>query len=116
MRSLLLLFGTVLPFSDGMAQEEVYTTCYEPYSITYNSSDRPGVCMESVDFGVLVYVGSRRLFFTLPAKTYFELLPLVSDQDVRLEVIYYDALSSGIMAAGSVVKITFRDTVVFSQN
>ncbi|MBI3134025.1 MAG: hypothetical protein HYZ14_05050 [Bacteroidetes bacterium] len=99
-----------------MAQQAEYQTLFIPQTVTYNGSPDPNECWESVDQGILVQVGEQQLFFLLPAGVFERLKNQLVNQQVLVEVVYFDERTDESGASGSVLKITHQGVVVFPAN
>ncbi|MBK9590626.1 MAG: hypothetical protein IPO32_03665 [Crocinitomicaceae bacterium] len=97
------------------AQPIEFKTVFQPETITYNGSDNPNECWESVDQGVLINVAGHNRFFLLPAQGYELLKNKLANQEVLIEVIYFDEPTQDSHASGNVTKITFNGEIVFTQ-
>jgi hypothetical protein len=102
--------------STGQSKAVKFKTRFEPHTVTYNSSDKPGECVESVDSGVLIKTGEGEAFFTMPAKEVERMKEKIQDAEVLVEVVYYSVLEradGGSGASGYVTKVTLNDEVIY---
>ncbi len=97
------------------AQSVEFKTVFQPQTITYNGSDNPNECWESVDHGIMININGYNQFFILPARVCEILKTKLADQEVLIEVIYFDEPTTGSHALGNVTKITFNGEIVFAQ-
>jgi hypothetical protein len=116
MRLFLLCCLIVFSPSDLLSQKVTYTTPCVPHSVTYNGSDNPNECWESVDFGLLIEADGTKYFFSLSYDIYAKMKKELKDQEITVEVIFYEEPWYDSGSAGNVTKITHNGTVVFSQN
>jgi hypothetical protein len=111
-----VILFTYLILSCGVnAQPIEFKTVFQPQTITYNGSDNRNECWESVDHGVLINVAGYNRFFLLPARNYELLKNKLTNQEVFIEVIYFDEPTQDSHASGNVIKIIFNGEIVFAQ-
>src|SRR5690349_5659870 len=111
--SLISLLFASLAWIDSVGQNKTMTfqTRFEPHTVTYNGSDKPGECVESVDSGVLIKTDEGETFFTMPSKEVMRLKEKIQDAEVLIEVMYYSVLEradGGSGARGNVTKVTLN--------
>jgi len=112
---LLFIFSGFL-FSNLNAQSSTtFTTKFIPHSVTYNGSDKPSQCWESVAWGILIEDGERTYFFSLPSQDLESLKETIGDQEITVEVIFYEEYDAESGEDGNVVLITLNGVVVFDQ-
>lgn len=114
----ILLFCSGLLFMvnvNGQQKATLYNVPFTPHSVTYNGSPNPNECWESVDWGILVPNGKTKHFFTLPNGRLDELKKQIGDERVDIEVIYFDEPVYGSGANGNVVKIVWKEEVLYEQ-
>lgn len=110
-----ILFSLLILNLNVRAQTAEFKTIFHPQTITYNGSDNPSECWESVDQGVLINIGVSKRFFLLPAKQFESLKVKLTNQEVLIEVIYFDEPTKDSFAYGNVIKITWNGEIVFAQ-
>jgi len=110
-----ILFTYLILSGAVNAQPSEFKTVFRPQTITYNGSDNPNECWESVDHGIMININGYNQFFLLPARAYKILKTKLAEQEVLIEVIYFDEPTTESYAFGNVTKITFNGEVVFAQ-
>ncbi|MBK9191389.1 MAG: hypothetical protein IPM77_07670 [Crocinitomicaceae bacterium] len=73
MRVFLVLMFCLNGYTICKSQTAQYKVIYTPQHITYNGSDNPNECWESVEWGLEVVHQDSILFFNLPFSVYKEL-------------------------------------------
>lgn len=113
-RSLAFLsFLFLLTSAYAQVETKTYTSVFVPYSVTYNGSDNPNECWESVAQGVLIKEGTTQHFFYLPYGVMDSLQQTAGTSELIFEVVFYEPLdASGL--DGSVIRITQNGTVLYS--
>lgn len=88
----------------------VYTTKFQPRHVTYNASDNPNECWEAVAWGIEI---ESKGFFSLEYQAIEKLKVRIGDEEVQVEVIYYDEPIEGSYEVGLVTKITLKGEVIY---
>lgn len=118
-KQIILLFAVLLvTFSKLMAQTGIktYTTEFTPHSVTYNASDNPNECLESVAWGILIKDKKNTFFFSLPFSDLENLKTMIGNNEVIVEVIFYEERAHDSDEDGNVTKITLNGTIIFDGN
>jgi hypothetical protein len=110
-----ILFSLLILNLNVSAQTAEFKTIFHPQTITYNGSDNPSECWESVDQGVLINIGASKRFFLLPANQFESLKAKLTNEEVWIEVIYFDEPTDDSYAFGNVTKIIWKGEIVFIQ-
>jgi hypothetical protein len=110
-----ILFTYLILSCSLNAQPSEFKTVFQPQTITYNGSDNPNECWESVEQGILIDINGYDHFFLLPASEYEILKTRLTNQEVLVEVIYFDEPTEDSHAYGNVIKISYNGEVVFKQ-
>lgn len=110
-----ILFTLLILLGSANAQPTEFKTLFRPQLITYNGSDNPNECWESVDCGILINIGGYDHFFLLPTALYESLKNKLTNQEVVIEVIYFDEPTEDSYAFGNVTKITWKGETIFTQ-
>jgi hypothetical protein len=107
----------ILVCKDTIAQKgtETYYTKFIPETVTYNGSDNPNECWESVDWGIRIKTDKCDSFFNMDYKNIERIKKQIGDAEVQIEVIYYDKTYDKSGAVGSILKITFANEVVYNK-
>lgn len=95
------------------SQTAQYKTVFNPETVTYNGSDNPNECWESVEQGILIEVDGITYFFTMYARGFESLCEQLKGQEVVVDVIHSEESDYGSGADGSVQKITLNGVVVY---
>jgi hypothetical protein len=107
---IIIYIGTT---SNAQTRTNVYSTKFIPESVTYNGSDDPNECWESVDYGIIIKVENSSLFFNMEYRDLEILKEKIGDTEVQVEVIYYDEPTSGSYSVGKVVKVSLNEEIIF---
>lgn len=110
-----ILFILMLLSQRATSQQEFITieTTFISESVTYNGSDNPNECMESVDTGIRVPAKKGTLFLLIPSPE-FEMLK--DKYEGKTVTIIYGLFSQSMKqsgAAGWVEKIIFEGEIIF---
>jgi len=101
-------------WSNAIGQQKTEVSSkFVPKTVTYNASPNPNECWEAVDWGINIDTKIVRGFFNLPNKAVKTLKEKIGDDEVLIEVIYYEEPVEGSRAIGSVSKITFKGEVIY---
>src|SRR5688572_8726003 len=112
MKTFALISLFILTIS-SYSQTAQYKTVFKPETITYNGSDNPNECMESVEQGILIVVDGTTYFFAMHPGGFESLCEQLKGQEVVVDVIYYEESDYGSGADGAVQKITWNGVVVY---
>jgi hypothetical protein len=112
-----IYFFTFLLHSNLFAQEDKKTfhSPFTVHSVTYNGSDSPNECWESVEWGITIRELSYNLFFSMNNEDLENLRNKIKDHQVQIDVVYYDEPINGSGALGFVTKVTLDGEVIFGQ-
>jgi hypothetical protein len=102
----------------GFAQErtKTYVSVFVPYSVTYNGSDNPNECWESVSHGVLINDGKAQHFFYLPFEVIEPIQLQAGNNELIFEVVFSDEPRDNSGLDGSVVRITQNGAVLYGDH
>ncbi|HYG49526.1 MAG TPA: hypothetical protein VD905_01435 [Flavobacteriales bacterium] len=107
--SVLLILVFISMVLQAQEKRATYATKFIPYHITYNGSDDPNECWESVAYGIVV----NREYFSLPFNALEELKTKMGDAEITVEVVYYEEPYENSGEVGSVLKITLDKQVLW---
>ena len=113
---LLLLLFLTSSYSQGQSISEktyVCSTKLNPHSVTYNGSNNPNECWESVAWGIEIETEKVKGFFSLEYRVIEKLKPIIGDQEIEVEVSYYDELFESSGEIGNVVKIKLKGDIIY---
>jgi hypothetical protein len=117
-KAVIIIFNIALIIYTGSnAQEksQVYSTKFIPETVTFNGSDNPNECWESVACGITIKTGKNNSFFELDFSHTEKLKKLIGEAKVQIEVIYYNEIEVKTGAVGRVSKITFQNGVIYNE-
>lgn len=105
----------LLTVSNTKAQTgcHAFTSTFIVHSVTYNGSDNPNECWESVAWGILIEDGKNTYFFSMPYQELMALKEKIGDAEVLVEVRFYQESDSDTGEDGGVKKITMNGEVLF---
>lgn len=87
-----------------------------PHSVTYNGSDDPNECWESVDWGVLLPHKKRKGFFLMGDRDLERLRQKVSSEEIlEFEVTCFAESLTGSGAIGAVLRVRRGNEVLFEE-
>ncbi|HLP12243.1 MAG TPA: hypothetical protein VK177_09965 [Flavobacteriales bacterium] len=99
----------------AQTKRQIFKTKFELAHVTYNGSDNPNECWESVAWGIYINDGGGKLFFGMPYKPLHELKDKVGDAEMEVEVIFHEEpyLDSG--EDGDVTCIKLNGVVIYKR-
>ena len=110
----ILLVVSLISFSQENIQ--TYKTKFELAQVTYNGSDNPNECWESVAWGIFVKQekGKGKWFFGMPYEPLIELEKKVGDAEMEVEIIFHEPYDdSG--EQGDVISIRLNGEVIYKR-
>lgn len=110
-----LFFISIVVFSKmPFSQSRTFTGIFETQSITYNASDDPGICMEAVEYGIVINEGNKTYFFSMPYQVYEDFNIKLKGKIVSVTVDFFNEADYYNGVVGNVVKIEFEDIPFYS--
>ena len=112
----LLFFAfLLLSVSNTKAQTgcHAFTSNFVVHSVTYNGSDDPNECWESVAWGILIEDGKNTYFFSMPYQELMALKEKIGDAEVIIDIRFYQEPDAQTGEDGGVKKITMNGEVLF---
>lgn len=116
MKQVTVLLFVIISFNAfSQAKKRTFKTKFELAHVTYNGSDNPNECWESVAWGIYINDGGVKLFFGMPYKPLHELKDKVGDAEMEVEVIFHGEpyLDSG--EDGDVMCIKLNGVVIYKR-
>lgn len=118
MKPLLLIFLLVLWYDQSRGQtvtEKIYicSTKFNPHSVTYNGSDNPNECWESVAWGILIDTDKVKGFFSLGYQEIEKLKTIIGDNEIEVQVAYYDEWLESSGEIGHVKSIKMSGEIIY---
>lgn len=115
--SVLLLVVFICPLA-AWAQSDSVTirSTLHAHSVTYNGSEDPNECMESVAWGVILPCKNSQAFFLLDYQVLQELKQKISAEEiVQFEVAYFSERLRESHAIGAVLRVRRGNEVLFEE-
>ena len=106
-----------ISFLPALAQSrtKTFTTKFIPNHVTYNGSDNPNECWESVAWGILIEEGENVYFFSMSYRDVEASKEKIGDAEVIIEVGFYDEPYSDSGEDGWVKKITLNGVIILGE-
>ena len=111
-----VLFFGLMP---GLVAGQNWQTCktkFIPHSVTYNASPKPNECWEAVASGILVDTEKVKGFFSLPGRVLDDLEKIIGNEEVIIEVRYFEKQLDSNKQIAAVQKIILKCEIIYDEN